>query len=169
MSIDPHAYNISIRRDSFDGETLFEARVKELPDLLEYGESYQETYDLVVDSIETAAAAFAEKGRAFPAATVPTDDFSGRVTLRLPRSLHRALVETAESEGVSLNQHLANVLSYFSGFAAGNQRKDSSPWHTVASAQKTKETISHSPLRLVRSDDLTFPSCPQRRAESGWG
>lgn len=64
-----------------------------------------------MDSIETAAAAYAEKGRAFPAATVPVDDFSGRVTLRLPRSLHRALTEMAESEGVSLNRHLANILS----------------------------------------------------------
>lgn len=162
MSIDPHAYNISIRRDNFDGEVLFEARVKELPDLVEYGESYQEAYDLVVDSIETAAAAFAEKGRTFPAATVPTDDFSGRVTLRLPRSLHRVLAETAESEGVSLNQHLVNVLSYFSGFAAGNQGEDLSSWRTVSSVQKTKKTTRPSHLRLVRSDEL-------ESLKAGWG
>lgn len=139
MSIDPHAYNISIRRDNFDGEMLFEARVKELPDLAEYGESYEEAYGLAVDSIETAAAAFAERGRAFPAATVPVDDFSGRVTLRLPRSLHRALAEAAESEGVSLNQHLVNVLSYFSGFAAGSQ-EGLPRWRTAPLAQPALKT-----------------------------
>src|SRR5680860_198688 len=113
MSINPYAYNITIRRDTFEGEVLFEARVKELPDLTEYGESYEEAYNLAVDTIETTAEIFAEKGSRFPDAMVPIDEFSGRVTLRLPRSLHRALAETSDTEGVSLNQHLVNVLSYY--------------------------------------------------------
>ena len=71
MSINAHTYNISIRQDTFEGEVLFEARVKELPDLAEYGESYEEAYDLAVDAIETAHKAFAQKGRVFPQATVP--------------------------------------------------------------------------------------------------
>ena len=37
--------------------------------------------------------------------------FSGRITLRTPKSLHRGLIEKAQSEGVSLNQHLVYVLS----------------------------------------------------------
>ena len=37
--------------------------------------------------------------------------FSGRITLRTPESLHRGLIEKAQSEGVSLNQHLVYVLS----------------------------------------------------------
>ena len=77
MSIDPQAYNITIRRDTFEGEVLFEARVKELPDLAEYGETYAEAYDLALDSIETAAEAFADKGRIFPEET-SAEDYSGR-------------------------------------------------------------------------------------------
>ena len=153
MSIDPHAYNITIRRDTFEGEVLFEARVKELPDLAEYGENYEEAYTLAVDTIETAAEAFAEKGRRFPTPMAPADEFSGRVTLRLPRSLHRALAETADTEGVSLNQQLVNVLSYFSGFAAGSQMESLSVWRTVSSAQVAGNT-ARSHLRIVRDDDL---------------
>lgn len=74
MSIDPYIYNISIRRANFEGEPLFEARVKELPDLAEYGESFHEAYDLVIDAIETAAEAFSENGRAFPPATTMRND-----------------------------------------------------------------------------------------------
>jgi predicted HicB family RNase H-like nuclease len=33
--------------------------------------------------------------------------------------LHRALAKAADSEGVSLNQHLTNVLNYYSGYAQG--------------------------------------------------
>ncbi len=161
MSVDPHAYNITIRRAVFEGETLFEARVKELPDLAEYGESFAEAYELAVDAIETAAKAFAEKGRDFPPAMVPADEFSGRVTLRLPRSLHRAMAEVAEVEGVSLNQHLVNVLSYYSGFAMGSKLQGTSPWQTVP--VETNRAVAGSPLRVVQSNDL------ENRSEVAWG
>jgi len=153
MKIDPHAYNISIRRGNFEGEVLFEARVKELPDLAEYAETYEEAYDLAVDAIETAAAAYTEQGRPFPEAQVPADDFSGRVTLRLPRSLHRALAGTAEDEGVSLNQHLVNVLSYFSGFAAARHSEIAAFWHSVPKQEVGRQRKSH--LRLVHCEELT--------------
>ncbi|MDP1558748.1 MAG: toxin-antitoxin system HicB family antitoxin [Nitrosomonas sp.] len=162
MSINPYAYNITIRRDTFEGEVLFEARVKELPDLTEYGESYEEAYNLAVDTIETTAEIFAEKGRRFPDAMVPIDEFSGRVTLRLPRSLHRVLAENSDTEGVSLNQHLVNVLSYCSGFAAGNQTKGLPAWRSVSSAQDTSKTKANQHLRLVRNDNL-------KTANSDWG
>ena len=68
-----------------------------MPDVRECAESAQEAYALANDTIETAAAMF-------------TDQYSGRVTLRLPKSLHRALANAAEEEGVSLNQHLVTVL-----------------------------------------------------------
>lgn len=71
----------------------------------------QEAYDLTIDTIETAAAMFAETARPFPPPASPQDEFSGRVTLRLPRSLHRALASAAEDEGVSLNQHLVTALA----------------------------------------------------------
>ncbi len=161
MNIDPHAYNITIRRATFEGEVLFEARVKELPDLAEYGESFDEAYELAVDAIETAAEAFAEKGRDFPSAMVPADEFSGRVTLRLPRSLHRAMAEVAETEGVSLNQHLVNVLSYYSGFAMGSKLQGTSLWRTVS--VETNRVAAGSPLRVVQSNDL------ENRSKVAWG
>ena len=38
-------------------------------------------------------------------------EFSGKFLLRLPKSLHRKLSDQAEEEGVSLNQHILNLLS----------------------------------------------------------
>ena len=37
--------------------------------------------------------------------------YSGKFTVRLPKSLHHALVERAEKEGVSLNHFVTNALS----------------------------------------------------------
>lgn len=39
------------------------------------------------------------------------EDYSGRIVLRLPRSLHKALKEQAAIEGVSLNQYMLYKLS----------------------------------------------------------
>lgn len=39
------------------------------------------------------------------------DDYSGKLVLRIPRSLHKLLKEEAEIEGVSLNQYMLYKLS----------------------------------------------------------
>lgn len=39
------------------------------------------------------------------------EDYSGKLVLRIPRSLHKALKEAAEVEGVSLNQYMLYKLS----------------------------------------------------------
>lgn len=154
MSVDVNAYTISVRKDEFDGEELYEARVKELPDIIEYADSFEEAYDLAVDTIETTAAHFAEIGRSLPPPTVPADDYSGRVTLRLPRSLHRALVEVAECEGVSLNQHMVGILTYFSGFAQGQKTAFSGTWITMTptEAGRTKKVMGRH-LKLIHSSE----------------
>ncbi len=39
------------------------------------------------------------------------EEYSGKLNLRIPRSLHRALKKEAEAEGVSLNQFMLYKLS----------------------------------------------------------
>lgn len=151
---DPHAYNITIRKGDFEGDTLFEARVKELPDLTEYADSYDEAYQLAIDAIETTANVFLENKREMPQPQITAEDFSGRVTLRLPKTLHRAMVEASEDEGISLNQYMVNVLSYFSGYAAGGVRGyDHSLWTSIASTAK-RESPRKPNLKVVYSNDL---------------
>lgn len=164
MNIDAYAYNITVRRATFEGEVCFEARVKELPDLIEYADTADEAYALAVDGIETTAEIMSEKGRAMPAPMTPADNFSGRVTLRLPRTLHRALAEGSDDEGVSLNQHLVNILSYYSGFAAGHQA-GVAPWKTII--QTPRVANSGKPqLRVVSSSDLA--QSPGFKQASNW-
>jgi predicted HicB family RNase H-like nuclease len=108
--IDPRAYTISVRRGEFEGEVCFEARVRELPDVAEYADTFEEAYALAIDTIETTADILAQKGRSLPPPEAHIEEFSGRVTLRMPRTLHHAAVLAAEDEGVSLNQFIALTL-----------------------------------------------------------
>lgn len=150
---DPHAYSVTVRRIVDDGETMFEARIREFPDLAEYADSADEAYALAIEAIEAVGALCAKKGKAMPAVHEVPTDFSGRVTLRLPRSLHRALAETAQEEEVSLNQHLVNVLSYFTGFAHAD-RAQADKWVSTKIAPRQSShlrLVSSSPLQAVES------------------
>lgn len=155
--MNPHSYNITVRRANFDGEVFFEARVKELPDVAEYADTADEAYALAIDTIEATAEIFAEKGKAMPAPYEPADDFSGRVTLRLAKSLHRSLTEGAEEEGVSLNQHIVNILSYSSGFCAAT-----SDFYTgMMSMKAVVKKSSSANLKLVHSQSNPIGSTQQ--------
>ena len=62
--------------------------------------------------IETAH----EQGLDIPMPSYP-EEYSGKFNVRLPASLHRALVEAAEREGVSLNQYVVMLLSRGDAYA----------------------------------------------------
>ncbi len=51
-----------------------------------------------------------EDGANIPEPSYP-EEYSGKFVVRLPRSLHRRLAESAEREGVSLNQYVVMLLS----------------------------------------------------------
>lgn len=108
---DPSSYNISVRKGNFDGEIFYEAKVKELPDVAEYAENHEEAYALAIDTIETTALIFEKQNRAMPKPMIDNGEGSGRVTLRMPKSLHGTMANWAETEGVSLNQLIVNCLS----------------------------------------------------------
>ena len=112
---DASLYNISVRKGDFDGEVLFEARIKELPDVAEYADSYEEAYSLAIDTLETTAEVFLEQGKVMPLPIIDEADYSGRVTLRMPKSLHAAYASWSESEEISLNQLVVNCLSFSLG------------------------------------------------------
>jgi len=132
---DAKKYGITVRFGVYDGDECFEARIAELPNVAEYADSFEEAYELALDTIATTAVMLAEQGRSMPAPAQPADDYSGRVTLRLPKSLHRGLACKAENEGVSLNSMLVSVLSAFRGFdAALTETNDE--WHTMCTPEK---------------------------------
>jgi len=153
-------YSIVVRRVEIDGASMYEARVREFPDLTEFADSVEEAHALACDAIETTASIYAEKGRPMPAAIDVAPEFSGRVTLRLPKSLHRALSDAAEEEDVSLNQHLVNVLSYFTGFAHA-ERAAGYHWKPVRGTDRGASQLRVVSERTLRTAANDWPE-PQR-------
>jgi predicted RNase H-like HicB family nuclease len=51
---EPHEYAITVRKVLIDGEILFEAQVRELPYVAEYADTFEEAYQLAIDTIQTS-------------------------------------------------------------------------------------------------------------------
>lgn len=104
-------YGISVRLVRRDGEETYEARVTELPDVVAFGATYSEAYETALESIEGLQEQFAEMGRDFPAPEVLETEFSGRITLRMSKSMHAAVHRRASVDGVSLNQWIVESVA----------------------------------------------------------
>lgn len=119
LKFNPAEYQITIQYKDFDGEMFYEASVKELPTLFDYGDSYEEAYSLIIDSIRMAKEAFEEDNLEFPLPTkIKESEFTGRLSLRIPKSLHKNLQEAADLNGVSLNQYATYILSRYEAIEA---------------------------------------------------
>lgn len=86
------------------------AQIKDLPGCLTQGETLDETMDNINEARELWIETAYEAGDEIPLPS--TDDtYSGKLLLRMPKSLHRLLAQKADRENVSLNQYIVFLLS----------------------------------------------------------
>ena len=101
-------YPFTVRPDYKDG-----GYIVEFPDLrycAGTGDTIEEAInDALLAKSEWIKASY-EAGISIPEPT-SGDEYNGRITLRIPRSLHRMVIETARKEGVSANQFLSHLIS----------------------------------------------------------
>src|SRR5581483_6341622 len=93
-----------------DEEGGFVAEILEFPGCVAQGS----TADEAVRNLERGAKSWIEaaisQGQEIPE-PLSSQSFSGRVALRLPRSLHGQCVRMAERDGTSLNQYLVTSVA----------------------------------------------------------
>lgn len=107
-------YTISVRKERMDEEIYWVARVEELPDIMEFAETRDEAYELAIDTINIGQEMCLSEGTHFPSPKIFTEaNVSGRVTLRLPKSVHANCIKLAEEEGVSLNSYILTCITSY--------------------------------------------------------
>jgi predicted HicB family RNase H-like nuclease len=105
-SADHYTYSISFdERDS-----VFVGRATEFPSLAAHGDTVEEALQEIRFIVEEVIRDLEEAGEPVPPPRADKS-YSGKFVVRMPKSLHRALVEQAQSEGVSLNQLVVTRLA----------------------------------------------------------
>lgn len=105
------------RRTSFEGYEIkitpeedgyLAARFPDFPGIITGGNTPEEALRNAGEALAVTLEAMRARRIPHP---VPKHRFSGQFNVRVPRSLHRALVRKAEEEGVSLNALVTHLLN----------------------------------------------------------
>lgn len=99
-------YTVEIRKS----EEGYFARVVELSGCMTWTESFEELGAMIEDAMRAWIEDALEDGDPIPE-PVDTSDYSGKLNLRIPKSLHRDLSRRATEENVSLNQLMVSELA----------------------------------------------------------
>jgi antitoxin HicB len=101
------AYSVTLDPDPEGG---YVAHIKDLSGCFTQGETLEETMANIQEARELWIETAYEMGDPIP---LPNNiiEYSGKLLLRMPKSLHRDLAQQAETESVSLNQYISSLLS----------------------------------------------------------
>jgi antitoxin HicB len=91
-------------------DNVFVVRFPELPGCIAHGETPEEAVKMASKVKDGWLEAALEDGWDMPEPQARIEA-SGRVTVRMPKSLHRDVLELAGSEGISLNQLLVSFIA----------------------------------------------------------
>jgi len=112
-------YKIEIIKDEAEG-----GYVLSIPDLkgrLTCAATLDQGIEMLEDAKRQWIIAAMESGYEIPEPNV-LEDYSGQFKLRLPKSLHRELVEKSKHEGISMNQYCLYLLSKNSSSVVGRKK-----------------------------------------------
>ena len=102
------SYRMEIAEDKEEGG--FVVSFPDLPGCITCGETIETAIANAEDAKRAWIAAALEEGLEIPEPD-SLAGYSGQFKLRIPRSLHRALAEHSQREGVSMNQYCVYLLS----------------------------------------------------------
>lgn len=117
--MDAYDYRVEIVKLSDVDGGGFLATVPKLPGCISDGETPDEALKNIEDAIKCWLDTAKELGREIPKADEykSEDEFSGRLSLRIPKSLHKAISIQAEKEGCSINQ----LITMYVSMGVGNE------------------------------------------------
>jgi antitoxin HicB len=103
-------YHLSVVRDGAEKGMPWTASVEEFPGCTSRGKTPDEALSGVQDAMAEWITVALKEGRDIPEPRSQSSH-SGRLLLRMPRTLHAELTRAAERESVSLNQFITDTLA----------------------------------------------------------
>ena len=103
-------YHLLLVRDSDEKGKPWTASVEELPGCTSRGSTSEEALSGIREAMTSWITVALQEGREIPEPKSATSH-SGRLLLRMPRTLHADLTRASEREGVSLNQFITDALA----------------------------------------------------------
>jgi antitoxin HicB len=150
-------YHLSVVRDAEEKGKPWTASVEELPGCTSRGKTPDEALSGAQEAMASWITVALREGREIPEPR-STSSHSGRLLLRMPRTLHAELTRAAERESVSLNQFITDTLASAVGWRVRSSSASSSsgagPIQTPGAESLTTEPSATRPIRRDTSPRL---------------
>lgn len=145
-------YHLLLVRDGEEKGKPWCATVEELPGCTSRGKTSDDALNGVRDAMTAWIETALQEGRDVPEPKSATSH-SGRLLLRMPRTLHADLTRASEREGVSLNQFITDVLASAVAWraATGSASATVSTGTTPLSQAPGAEGLTTEPLSARRT------------------
>jgi antitoxin HicB len=101
-------------RTCADPEGGFFIEIPDLPGCMSQGDTIEEAYAMIEDAKRAWLEVEIEDGRPIPEPQ-EINAYSGKILVRMSKSLHKKLADQAKTENVSLNHHVVSILSEGAG------------------------------------------------------
>ncbi|HHZ01977.1 MAG TPA: type II toxin-antitoxin system HicB family antitoxin [Tissierellia bacterium] len=124
MDLKERNYKIEIMKLTDEDGGGFLAIVPALPGCMSDGETQEEALANVKDAIKCWIETAEEIGREIPREELyrSEDEYSGKLSLRIPKSLHKRISDIANKEGCSINQLIMMYISMGVGCEFGKKQ-----------------------------------------------
>jgi antitoxin HicB len=129
-------YTIEVVFNQNEDTSGWFARVVEWPGCMTQAENFSELGEMIEDAMRAWVETCLEEGLEIPEPR-PVEAHSGKFVVRVPKSLHRELVESAERDGVSLNAFVNVALAKAVGEKKAPQRNQANYDHAFLTGQKS--------------------------------
>jgi antitoxin HicB len=123
----------------------FVAEIVEFPGCFTQAETVEEAYRNLEDAARGWLHGTIELGQPIPE-PMAEQEFSGKVVLRLPKSMHRKASAYAEADGVSLNTFLATAIAERIGERIRQPERESKRQFVKDPSRHAKSGLDHSAL-----------------------
>jgi antitoxin HicB len=143
-------YHITLVQDEDGAERGWVASPEELPGCSSRGETAEEALKGLREEMARWISSALREGRDIPEPRSATSH-SGRLLLRMPRTLHAALTKAAERESVSLNQFINDALASAVGWRRSASADEADATTTPISQEPGAAGLTPEPL--VRDSD----------------
>lgn len=143
-------YHLTLVRDDEEKGKPWTATVEELPGCTTRGRTPDEALSGVQAALTSWIEVALEQGREIPQPK-SAGSHSGRLLLRMPRTLHAELTRVADREGVSLNQFITDALASAVGWRGPNDGKAAATGTSAVSQEPGAASLTADPLAPPRN------------------
>lgn len=136
-------YTVSVEPQDDGKGVYYIAKMVELPDLFMTGDTREEAITELEAVKRDWIAEYLKLGNKMPM-PLKSRNYSGKIIVRMPLSLHEALALKSESEEVSLNQYMVTALARAVGYAEPKKkRKNKIPTKELLMVKEAKQWYHH--------------------------